>query len=139
MDGRGVLFRTLKSGCRVEQRRFERLDRFLPCLAVYLIVTWRTLYVCRLAREFPNVGCDLLFEPEEWKSVYQVVRRQSPPPEPPKLSEMVCMIAQLGGYVDRVRPDPPGPQTVWLGLQRAHDMALRWLAFGPEAKSAPVV
>ena len=33
-----VLFRTLKSGCRVEERRFQHVDRLLPCLAVYLIV-----------------------------------------------------------------------------------------------------
>lgn len=129
-----IFFRTLKSGCRIERRRFERLDRFLPCLAVYLIVTWRTLYICRLARELPEVGCDCLFDSAEWKSVYQIVRQKSPPATPPPLAEMVRMVAQLGGYVNRIRPDPPGPQTVWLGLQRVHDLALCWLAFGPEAK-----
>jgi len=46
-----VFFRVLKSGCRVEDRRFEHIDRFLSCLAVYMIVAWRTLYVCRLAGE----------------------------------------------------------------------------------------
>ncbi len=45
-----VLFRILKSGCRVEERRFEHIDRMLPCVAVYLIVAWRTLMVCRLAQ-----------------------------------------------------------------------------------------
>jgi len=30
-----LLFRTLKSGCRVEKRRFEHVDRLLPCAAVY--------------------------------------------------------------------------------------------------------
>jgi hypothetical protein len=129
-----VFFRTLKSGCRVEQRRFEHLDRFLPCLAVYLIVTWRTLYVCRLARALPDLGCDAVFEPAEWKAVYQVVRRIAPPSKPPPLSEMVRLVAQLGGYVNRSRTDPPGPQTVWLGLQRVHDLALCWLTFGPEAR-----
>lgn len=129
-----VFFRTLKSGCRVERRRFERLDRFLPCLAVYLIVTWRTMYVCRLARALPEVGCEVAFEPAEWKSAYQIVCREPPPPKPPTLSEMVRLVAQLGGYVNRPRPDPPGPQTVWLGMQRLHDLALCWLTFGPEAR-----
>ena len=36
-----ILFRTLKSGCRIERRRFEHIDRVLPCLGVYLIVAWR--------------------------------------------------------------------------------------------------
>lgn len=129
-----ILFRTLKSGCRVEERRFERLDRLLPCLAVYLIVAWRTLYVCRLGREFPEISCEAIFEPAEWKSVYRVVRRQSPPSLPPTLSEMVRMVAQLGGYVSRQRDDQPGPHTVWRGLQRLHDIALCWQLFSPEAK-----
>jgi len=130
-----VFFRTLKTGCRIEARRFEHIDRFLPCLAVYLIVTWRTLYVCRLGRECPDLSCEAVFEPAEWKAVYHVVHQQPPPAEPPTLSEMVRMVAQLGGYVNRSRNDPPGPQTVWLGLQRAHDMALCWQTFGPEAKN----
>jgi len=132
-----VFFRTLKSGCRVEARRFERMDRFEPCLAVYMIVTWRTLYVCRLGRELPDISCEAIFEPAEWKSVYQVVRRESPPAQPPSLSQMVRMVAQLGGYVTRKRDDEPGPQTVWLGLERMNDIALCWQLFGPGAESVP--
>jgi hypothetical protein len=130
-----VFFRTLKTGCRVEQRQFEHIDRFLPCLAVYLIVTWRTLYVCRLGREFPAISCEAVFEPDEWKSVYRVVREEWPPPEAPPLREMVRMVAQLGGYVNRSREDDPGPQTVWLGMQRLHDFAKCWRIFGPDART----
>lgn len=130
-----VLFRTLKSGCRIEERRFETIDRQLRCLAVYLIVAWRTLYVCRLARTYPDITCEALFEPAEWKSVYRIVQRETPPATPPPLGRMVRMVAQLGGYVDRPRKDPPGPQTLWIGLQRMHDFALCWQLFGPEAQN----
>jgi hypothetical protein len=132
-----VFFRTLKQGCRVEQRRFEHIDRVLPCVAVFLIVAWRTLYVCRLGRSVPDISCEAIFEPSEWKAVYRVVRRESPPRHPPPLAEMVRLVAQLGGYVNRPRKDPPGPQTVWIGLQRMHDFALCWDLFGPEAKPQP--
>jgi len=132
-----VFFRTLKSGCRVEERRFETMDRQLRCLAMYLIVAWRTLYVCRLSRACPEMSCEAIFEPAEWKSVYRVVQQQSPPREPPTLAAMVRMVAQLGGYVDRPRNDPPGPQTVWIGLQRMHDFALCWQLFGPDAEKEP--
>jgi hypothetical protein len=128
-----VFFRTLKSGCRVEERRFENLDRLLPSLAVYLTVTWRVLYVCRLGRSCPEISCEAVFEPGEWQSVYQVVKREKPPKQPPKLQEMVRMVAQLGGYINRKREDEPGPQTLWLGLQRMHDIALCWQLFGPNA------
>jgi len=129
-----VFFRTLKSGCRAEERRFEHIDRQLRCLAVYLIVAWRTLYVCRLGRACPEASCEALFEPAEWQSVYRVVRNETPPRQPPRLADLVRMIAQLGGYIDRPRREP-GPQTVWLGLQRMHDFALCWQLFGPGARS----
>jgi hypothetical protein len=132
-----VFFRTLKSGCRVEERRFETMDRQLRCLALYLIVAWRTLYVCRLSRACPEMSCEAIFEPAEWKSVYRVVQQQAPPREPPTLTAMVGMVAQLGGYVNRPRKDPPGPQTVWLGLQRMHDFALCWQLFGPDTEKEP--
>jgi hypothetical protein len=127
-----VFFRVLKSGCRVEQRRFEQIDRLLTCLAVYVIVAWRTLYVCRLGRGCPEMSCEAVFEPAEWKSVWKVVKRQDPPPQAPTLGAMLRLVAQLGGYVPR-KNSPPGPQTVWIGLQRTHDFALCWERFGPEA------
>jgi hypothetical protein len=131
-----LFFRVLKSGCRVEERLFEYMDRLLTCLAVYMIVAWRTLYVCRLGRSCPETSCEVVFEPAEWKSVWKVVRREDPPAEPPPLGVFVRMVAQLGGYVNRKRPDPPGPQTVWIGLQRMHDFATCWQLFGPEAQAA---
>jgi hypothetical protein len=127
-----VLFRVLKSGCRVEERRFEDIDRMLPCAALYLIVAWRTLMVCRLGRSSPDLDCEAIFDPAEWKSVWMVVQGKRPPKEPPKLATILPMIAQLGGYVNYPnREDPPGPQTIWLGLQRMYDLALAWNAFGP--------
>jgi hypothetical protein len=131
-----VFFRTLKSGCRVEKRRFEHIDRLLPCLALYLIVTWRTLYVCRLGRSCPEISCEAVFERSEWQPVYRVVCNREPPRKPPALQEMIVLIAQLGGYVNKKRKDPPGPQTVWLGLQRMHDFSLCWKLFGPGAKES---
>jgi hypothetical protein len=129
-----ILFRTLKSGCRVEERRFEHVDRLLTCLGVYLIVSWRTLYVCRLGRQCPDADCEAVFEPVEWQAIYHFVHRKPPPSKPPKLSEMLRLVAGLGGYVNRRRKDPPGPQTIWLGLQRLHDIAYCYQAFGPAAK-----
>lgn len=130
-----VLFRTWKSGCRVEQRRFEHLDRLLPCLALYWIVAWRVLLLCRLGRRCPDLDCEVLLEPSEWQSVWRVTHPGPVPREPPKLAVMVRLIAQLGGYVNRA--DPPGPQTLWLGLQRMHDLAWAWNTFGPGANNKP--
>jgi hypothetical protein len=130
-----VFFRVLKSGCHVEQRLFEYMDRLLTCLGLYVIVAWRTLYVCRLGRSCPEISCEAVFEPSEWKSVWKVVHREVPPAEPPSLGVFIRLVAQLGGYVNRKRSDPPGPQTLWIGLQRMHDFATCWQLFGPDAQT----
>jgi hypothetical protein len=126
-----IYFRTMKSGCRIENRQFETLDRLLNCLAVYSIVAWKIIYLCRLGRECPDLDCEIIFEASEWKSVYTMVRNEEPPSTPPTLNEMIRMIATLGGYVNR-RSTQPGPQTLWLGLQRVHDLSTAWETFGPE-------
>ena len=128
-----VFFRVLKSGCRVEERRFEHVDRLLTCLGVYMIVAWRTLYVCRLGRSCPEISCEAVFEPAEWKSIWKVIHKKKPPSTPPRLGEMVRLVATLGGYIPRSGSEP-GPQTIWIGLQRVHDFALCWRLFGPEVR-----
>lgn len=128
-----ILFRTLKSGCRIERRRFEHIDRVLPCLGLYLIVAWRTLFVCRLGRSCPDMDCEALFEPSEWKAVWVAVHRTKPPKKTPRLATMVHLIAGLGGYIDRPESEP-GTQTLWIGLQRMYDLAWAWETFGPGAK-----
>ena len=125
-----ILFRTLKSGCRIERRRFEHVDRLWPCLGVYLIVAWRTLMVCRTGRDCPELDCETIFEPSEWKAVWVAVHRKPPPTQAPALSEMVHLIARLGGYVERPQSEP-GVQTLWIGMQRMHDLAWAWDSFGP--------
>ena len=126
-----IFFRTIKSGCRVEQRQFETLERLQNCLAVYCIIAWRIMYLCRLGRECPDLDCEVVFEPCEWKSVYMAVKRKEPPETPPRLNEIIRIIASLGGYVNR-KSTQPGPQTLWIGLQRVHDLSTAWNAFGPD-------
>lgn len=129
-----LYFKVLKSGCRIESRRFEHIDRFLPALALYMIIAWRSLYVCRVSRTHEDDSCELIYSPAEWQSVWQIVKKKRPPDKPPGLMEITKLVAQLGGYVNRKSAAPPGPQSMWLGLQRMHDFADCWLSFGPGAK-----
>jgi hypothetical protein len=34
---------------------------------------------------------------------------------------MIRMVAAFGGFLNRKGDGFPGPQTIWIGLQRAHD------------------
>jgi len=130
-----IFFRVLKPGCRVEERRFEQLDLLLCCLAVYLIVSWRTLYVCRLGRGCPDISCEAIFEPAEGKATWKVTQNQDPPAQTPTLGELLPIVAELGGYVTRPNALPPGPQTIWLGLQRVYDFGCCWKMCGPETRA----
>ncbi|TWT92589.1 IS4 family transposase [Neorhodopirellula pilleata] len=128
-----IYFRTLKSGCQVEERLFERFSRFDNCLAVFLVVAWKVLYLCHLGRSCPDMDCEIVFTPSEWKAVYMVVTKKALPSKPPTLNEMIRLIATLGGYVIR-KSTQPGAQTLWLGLQRVNDLSHAWDAFGPDSR-----
>lgn len=131
-----IYFKTLKSGCRIEERYFERIGRLQNCLAVYTIIAWKILYLCRLARDCPDLNCEVVFEPSQWQPVYLIVKKNTLPATPPTLNEMIRMIASLGGYVIRTKTKP-GTQTLWLGLQRLHDLSTAWETFGPNSQPPP--
>jgi hypothetical protein len=122
-----LLFKILKSGCRIEQRQFETADRIKRCLAVDAVVAWRVLYLTMLSRNIPQMPCDVLLETEEWQALYCFIHRtKTPPPKPPTLMEATRMIARLGGFLGRKSDGHPGPTTIWRGLQRLQDIALTW-------------
>ena len=127
-----IFFRVLKTGCQVERLQFEQGNQLLPAFALYAIVAWRILYLVHLGRSVPQLSCAALLDPDEWKAVWVVTKRQAPPRAPPALQEMIRLIARLGGYKGRKGDGEPGPQAMWQGLLRAFDFALAWKAFGPE-------
>ena len=131
-----IYFRVLKSGCKVEDRQFESDDHYLPCLALYMVIAWRVMYVMMLGRTCPEMSCGELFSEAEWKAVYTIVRREPAPETPPTLQEMIALIGRLGGHLGRKHDGPPGPKSMWIGMQRMMDLASAWEAFGPAARAA---
>ncbi|HEV3117695.1 MAG TPA: IS4 family transposase [Gemmataceae bacterium] len=126
-----IYFRVLKSGCNIEELQLETEARVQACLAVYMIVAWRVLFLLMMGRQCPKLSCDAVLSEAEWKSVYTMVANKPAPIQPPLLQGMVAMIAELGGYLGRKHDGPPGPQTMWIGIQRMRDFAAAWSAFGP--------
>jgi hypothetical protein len=128
-----IYFRVLKSGCKAEDRQLETADRYKPCLALYMIVAWRVMYMMMLGRKCPEMPCDSVLSEDEWKAVYRIVKGEEPPRETPNLQKMVYMIASLGGHLGRKSDGPPGPKTMWIGMQRMMDFARAWRAFRVQA------
>jgi hypothetical protein len=119
-----IYFRILKSGCRIEELQLQKLERLEPALAFYMIIAWRVLFLTVLGRECPEMPCDVVFDTDEWQAIYLVSERKSPPATPPSLDRMIRMVAGFGGFLNRKGDGFPGPQTLWIGLQRAADFVL---------------
>jgi len=122
-----VFHRTLKSGCRMEDRQLRDADRLEACLAIDMVVAWRIVHLTKLGRETPEVACTVYFEDIEWKALVGFVHRNPiPPSKPPSLREAIRMVAGLGGFLGRKGDGEPGSQTLWRGLQRLDDIAEAW-------------
>lgn len=54
-------------------------------------------------------------------SLHRFQKKKTPSAIPPTLNKIIRMIA---GFLNRKKDGLPGPQTVWIGLQRTKDFAL---------------
>jgi hypothetical protein len=125
-----VYHQVLKSGCRVEERQFEDVERIRRYLAVDNVVAWRVLFINMLGRELPDMPCDAILEAHEWQALYCFIHQTDTPPlKPPKLVDATHWIAQLGGFLARKADGHPGVTVLWRGLQRLQDVAQAFKLF----------
>ena len=133
-----VYHRTLKSGCRIEDRRLGDADRLESCLAIDLVVAWRILYLTKLGRETPDLPCSVFFEEAEWKALYCYLDKTPIPPEtPPPLGEAMRRLAKLGGFLGRKGDGHPGATTLWRGFDKLYYLTGVFLIFHPAMPSGP--
>jgi len=138
-----VYHRTLKSGCKIEERQLGAADRIEACLAIDMVVAWRIFHLGKLGREVPNVLCTIFFENFEWKALHtHITQTPVPPAEPPTLREAMRMVATLGGFLGRKADGEPGATTLWRGLQYLDGIAAMWkymaLRYAPQLLSTSV-
>ncbi|MCP3679326.1 MAG: IS4 family transposase [Gammaproteobacteria bacterium] len=139
-----IYHRTLKSGCKIEQRQLGSADRIETCLAIDMVVAWRIYHLTKLGREVPDMPCTVFFDDAEWKALVAYKTQNPIPPEkPPTLREATRMAASLGGFLGRKSDGEPGTQTLWLGLQRLDDITEMWKisisTFAPHLLRSPPV
>jgi len=115
-----IFFKILKSGCTIEKLQLTDKN-FSACLSFYMIIAWRILYVVILGRHCPDISCECIFSKEEWQTTYVVVNRKKPPLVPPKLNDMIRMVASLGGYLNRKSDPEPGVKTMWIGFRNMQE------------------
>lgn len=113
-----ILFRTFKTGCKVEERSLRTSDRLYPMFALFFIVAWRINHLSRISRVNPELPCTLFFSEKEWKAAYAAINKtMNPPSMAPTIHAMIIMIARLGGYLNRKNDPPPGAKVIWRGLE----------------------
>lgn len=109
-------FHVIKNGCQVEDLQLGTLARIERALALFMVVAWRIARLMRLGRTCPDLEASLLFNRDEWTAAY-VLNKKKPPAQPPRLNEVVRLVAMCGGFLGRKGDKEPGVQTVWQGLQ----------------------
>jgi hypothetical protein len=122
-----VFHRTLKSGCRIEDRQLGDADRLEACLAIDMVVAWRICHLVKLGRGVPHLPATVYFEEAEWKALCAYsTKKPLPPPQPPTLGKAIHMVAQLGGFRGRKSDGDPGAEVMWRGLQHLDDITETW-------------
>jgi len=123
-----VYHRTLKSGCKIEERQLGSAERIESCLALDMMVAWRIVHLTKLGRETPDVPCTVFFEEAQWEAIVFFMTKRPPPPpaQTPSLRTIQLMVAQLGGFLGRKCDGQPGTKSMWLGLQRIDDITEMW-------------
>lgn len=117
-----MFFHVLKNGCRVEALQLSTMDRLELALALYMVVAWRIDRLMRLGRTCPDLDAELVFDRDEWQAAF-ILNKKKLPQTPPRLNEVLRLVAMLGGFLARKGDGEPGVQTIWLGLQRVMDFA----------------
>ena len=121
--------RTLKSGCRIEDRQLENAHRLENCLAIDMVVAWRILHLRHLSRVDPDAPCTVYFTQDEFEALHAVTRPDKPlPKQPISIREATRLVAQLGGFLGRKSDGEPGAETLWRGLQRLDAICIGWRA-----------
>jgi hypothetical protein len=121
-----VYHRTIKSGCRIEDRRLEDTDSLEACLAIDLVVAWRIHWLTMMSRERPDTPCDQMLSKEEWQ-VLSAWATGTMADTVPSAQRAARWIGKLGGWLPRGKQDNPGTTCIWRGLGRLPSMVQGYL------------
>jgi hypothetical protein len=117
-----VYHRTIKSGCRIEDRRLDDAESIEACLAIDLVVAWRVYWFTMIGREKPDTPCDEILSEDEWH-VLSAWATGKISDSAPATKQAMHWIGKLGGWLSRGKQDNPGATCMWRGLIRLPNMA----------------
>lgn len=114
----------LKSGTKIEELQLKQAESLQKAIAVYSIAAFRIMQLVYQARHHPDVTCEVVLTPTQWKVLYILIHQNKEvPQQPPTLQQAVRWIGKPGGHLGRKSDGPPGLKTVWLGYQVVQNAA----------------
>jgi hypothetical protein len=114
-------YKCLKTGCAVEKRQLEEVERLRACIGVLAVVAVRLLQLKQLARVEPQRPASSCVSMEHVRVAAAYWKR---PVEGWTVREFWRAVAQLGGFLARKSDGEPGWQTLWRGWQALDLMTL---------------
>ena len=111
----------LKSGCQIEKIQQRSVDRMIPMILLYSIISIHIMFLTYASREEPFAPCSLVFSDGEWKTLFRAARRTPHAPDHPfSLVDAVKYVAQLAGFRGAPSDGPPGLKVLWMGMNRLY-------------------
>lgn len=124
-----LYFKTLKSGLKVEDMKYETLERYRVAFSLLTVVAWRVEYLKGATRSDPESSCEKYFAPGEWMAIMAFIRRPVDRTKPPTMRKFMISVAQLGGYINKKSQGDPGSRTIWRGMARFDTIIQAFAAF----------
>jgi transposase Tn5 family protein len=109
----------LKTGCRLEQRQVQSVDRLKRLLGFLSPLAVRLLQLRDLARREPEQPASSVLDAD----VLAIVATQTgQSPTTMTIQTFWKAVAQMGGYLARRGDGPPGWKTLWKGWLRVQTL-----------------
>lgn len=124
-----LYFKTLKSGLKIEDMKYETLERYLIAFSMLTVVAWRIEYLKGATRKDPDSSCEKYFPSSEWMAIVAYLRRPCDLKNPPTIRTFMLLIAQIGGYINKKSQGHPGSKTIWRGMARYDTIVNAFAAF----------
>lgn len=112
--------KALKTGCRLESRQLQSVDRLLPLTGVLSVVAVLLVQLKTAARTRPNQRASELV-PALWLNLLKAKRKT----KTINITnyEFWRAVAKLGGFLGRRHDGEPGWQLIWRGWKELHTLA----------------
>ena len=116
-----------KSGCGGEALRMPFADNLRRMLQVLAFVAVYLLQLRDAANDTPDLPCEVLLTPAEWKLLWlSAPKRKRLPSKPPTLRWAYEALGRLGGWTDSKRTGRVGWAALWKGYFLFHQRWLGW-------------